>query len=199
MRVNLIIWSLQITMICSFLVFSFFPFLWLIINSSLTYLSLYLSLLLISTVVLVLLGLISVIGIITLKLEYRPFVTIFFSSGILFYLRNPYLLALGVILAFSFYNFWFIAFKYHQLDQEYSSYPPYSIERQKLLKTFQIQLSSFILLAWIVLSISWGILFFASNFYIELGTGEFGTSGITISIAITLLFFLVQKYYSSYS
>ncbi len=193
MKMQQIIWSLQIIMMSSFIIFSFIPLLRLIIPLF----SYYLIIFFISIFLLSILGFIALFGIITLKLDFRNIVTLFFSCGILFYIENPYLLALAVIITWMFHEMWFISFKYHQLDKEYSTYPPDSIEKQKLLKTFQMHLNSFILLAWIVLSISWGILLIANNFYIELGTGEYGTLGIAISVAIILLIYLVQKYVRS--
>ncbi len=196
MKMQLIFWNLQLAMIISFLVFSFIPLLSLIFSVLFSQLSVNLTMNLVYVCLIILftvLGLIALFGITTLNLGYRSFVTIFFSCGILFYYENPYLLALGITLAWSFYNIWFITFKYRQLDQDYSTYPSNSIERQKLLKTFQIQFSSFALLTWIILSVSWGILLIASNFYIELGTREFGTLGITISLGIILIIYLFRK------
>jgi hypothetical protein len=183
-------------MISSFLVFSYIPLFSLIFVFIYPFLSAYAFIF--SLILFTLLGLLVIIGIITLDLRFRTLATAFFASGILFLLKNPYLLAFGVILSWSFYEIWYISFKYNQLDQEYSTYPSDSIEKQKLLKTFQVHFFSFILLIWIVLSISWGILLIANNFYVELGTGEFGTLGITLSIAIILLIYLVQKYIRSY-
>jgi hypothetical protein len=102
---------------------------------------------------------------------------------------------LGFILSWCFYKIWYIAFKYNQLDQEYSTYSSNSIEIQKLMKTFQSQFYSFILLAWTILSISWGILLITNIFYVELGTGEFGTLGISISISIILLVRFIRDYF----
>ncbi len=198
MKMQLIIWSLQLAMILSFLIFSFIPFISLIIIVFSPFLSKYMMILIFSIISTTILGLLAIFGIVTLNLGYRAFTVVFFSCGILFYLENPYLLALGVTLSWAFYEIWFISFKYHQLDQEYSTYPSNSIEKQKLLKPFQVHFFSFILLTWIVLSISWGILLIANNFYIQLGTGEFGTLGITLSIAIILLIYLVQKYIRFY-
>lgn len=192
-----IIWSLQITLTLGFLIFSFIPIFWFIFILFFSNLSIYYMLFFVSTVLLTILGLIAIFGILTLRLGFRPFVTVFFSCGIFFWIENPYLLTLGVILSWMFYEIWFISYKYHQLNQEYANYPSNSMERQKLLKTFQSQFGSTFVLAWIVLSISWGILLIGHNFYIELGTGEYGTLGITISVAIILLIYLVQKHIRS--
>jgi hypothetical protein len=159
------------------------------------FLASYLTLYFFSIILFLIFGLITIYGILSLKLELRPLITIFFSSGLLFYLQNPYLLVLGFILSWSFYKIWYIAFKYNQLDQEYSTYPSNSIENQKLMKTFQSQFNSFILFAWTILSISWGILLITNIFYIELGTGEFGTLGISISISIILLVRFIRDYF----
>lgn len=197
MTMKQIIWIIRLTMISSFLVFSYIPLFSLIFVLIYPFISFYTSVF--SLILFTLLGLLAIIGIITLDLRFRTLATAIFASGNLFILKNPYLLALGVTLSWVFYEIWFISLKYHQLDQEYSTYPSNSIEKQKLLKTFQVHFFSFIFLTWIVLSISWGILLIANNFYIELGTGEFGTLGIMLSIAIILLIYLVQKYIRFYS
>lgn len=197
MRMRYVLWSIRLTMICSYFVFSFIPLLLVTSLLFLPLLSLYISLYVISIILMIFLGSIAVYGIGRLKMELRSLTTVLFSCGLLFYLQNPYLLALGVILSWFFYKIWYLAFKYYQLDKEYSTYPSNSIERQKLMKTFQVQFNSFVLLIWIVLSISWGILLIANIFYIKLGTGEFGTLGITISIAIILLVRLVHNHLDS--
>ncbi|UCG03105.1 MAG: hypothetical protein JSW11_03765 [Candidatus Heimdallarchaeota archaeon] len=201
MKIRYILWSIRLFMIFCFVVFSLIPLLLAISLLFFSYLSSYfaryLGIYMFSVILIILLGLIAVYGIVKFKIELRLLITALFSCGLLFYLQNPYLLALGVILTWSFYEIWYIAYKYNQLDQEYSTYLSNSIEIQKLMKTFQIQFNSFILLVWIVLSISWGILLLANYFYIELGTGEFGTLGISISIAIILLIRLVRDHFGS--
>ncbi|UCG90147.1 MAG: hypothetical protein JSU57_00030 [Candidatus Heimdallarchaeota archaeon] len=192
MKMQKIIWSLQIVMALGYLSFSFIPLFWFFS----IFFSPFFVMLTISTILLALLGLIAFFGIATLKLGFRSFVTIFFSCGVLFYFENPYLLSLGIIITWMFYEIWFISFKYHQLDQEYSTYPQDSIEREKLQKTFQLQFASFLFLVWIVLSLVWGILLISTNLYVELGTGVYGTLGITISVAILLIVYLTQKYVS---
>ncbi|MFX0014756.1 MAG: hypothetical protein ACFFB2_00850 [Promethearchaeota archaeon] len=192
MRINQILFFFRIMMISCFILFTFIPLFWFIL--SLPFLASHSIRFVFVELILIILGFVAIYGILTLKLEYRSLVTAFFTCGNLFYLQNPYLLSLGVILSWSFYKIWLISFKYNQFDQEYVTYPLNSTEKQLLIKSYYNQLSSFFLLVWIILLISWGILFVTNNFFIEMGTGEFGTLGITISIAIILLVFLVQKY-----
>jgi hypothetical protein len=194
MRMRNIIWSIRLVMISSYFVFSFVPLIFTISLLFLPFLSNYLSIYLFSIIIIIIFGIIAIYGILSLKLELRDLITVFFSSGLLFYLQNPYLLVLGFILSWSFYKIWYIAFKYNQLDREYSTYPSNSIEIQKLMKTFQGQFNSFILLAWTMLSISWGILLVTNIFYVELGT-EFGTIGISVSITILLLVRFIRNYF----
>ncbi|MFX1505122.1 MAG: hypothetical protein ACFFDC_03310 [Promethearchaeota archaeon] len=196
MRMRNILWSIRLVMISSYFIFSFIPLLLTISRLFLPFLSSYLSIYLFSILLIITFGLIAIYGILSLKLELRFLITVFFSSGLLFYLQNPYLLVLGFILSWSFYKIWYIAFKYNQLDREYSTYPSNSIEIQKLMKTFQGQFNSFILLVWTMLSISWGILLVTNIFYVELGTGEFGTLGISVSITIILLVRFIRNYFN---
>jgi hypothetical protein len=199
MRMRNILWSIRLVMICSYFIFSFIPLIFAISLFFLPFFTSYIIVYLSSIILIVILGLIAIYGIVSLKMELRPLITVFFSSGLLFYLQNPYLLALGIILSWSFYKIWYIAFKYHQLDREYSTYPYNSIEIQKLMKTFQGQFNSFILLVWTILSISWGILLLTNIFYVKLGTGEFGALGISISITILLLVRLIRSHFDSSS
>ena len=195
MRMSNILWSIRLVMIGSYFVFSFIPLLFASSLLFLPFLSSYLTLYLFSIILFIIFGLIVIYGIVSLKMELRLLITVFFSSGLLFYLQNPYLLVLGFILSWSFYKIWYIAFRYNQLDREYSTYPSNSIEIQKLMKTFQNQFNSFILLAWTMLSFSWGILLVTNIFYVELGTGEFGTLGISVSITILLLVRFIRNYF----
>ncbi|MFW9904613.1 MAG: hypothetical protein ACFFFH_09795 [Candidatus Thorarchaeota archaeon] len=199
MRMRNILWCIRLIMIGTYFIFSFIP---LLLTSSLLFLpflSSYLTLYFFSIILFIIFGLIAIYGIISLKLKLRPLITVFFSSGLLLYLQNPYLLVLGFTLSWFFYKIWHIAFKYNQLDREYSTYPSNSIENKKLMKTFQGQFNSFILLVWTILSISWGILLVTNLFYVDLGTGEFGTLGISISITIILLVRFIRNYFDSNS
>ena len=193
MKMRQILWSIRLVMLSCFFVVSYIPIILFIafLFSNTTYFPLFL----VSIIIIILLGLLTVYGILKFKLELRLLVTVIFSFGLLFYIQNPYLLALGVILLWAFYKMWYIAFKYDQLDRDYSTYPSNSIEVQKLLKTFQGQFNSFVFLIWIVLSISWGIILIVTSFYIDLGPGGIGTLGISISIAIILLVRLVRSHF----
>ena len=195
MKMRHILWIIRLVMICGFFVVSYIPIIMFIslIFSNSTYFPLYLF----TITIILLLGCLVVYGILKFKLELRSLVTGILSVGILFYIRNPYLLALGVMLLWSFYKIWYIAYKYYQLDQDYSTYPSNSIEIQKLLNSFHTQFNSFVFLVWIVLSISWGIILIVNNFYIDFGSGEYGTIGISISIAIILLVRLVKGHFDS--
>lgn len=190
-----ILWIIRLVMLCGFFVVSYIPIIMFIsfIFSNSAYFPLYLFVI----IIMLLLGCLAVYGILKFKLELRSLVTMILSVGILFYIQNPYLLVLGVIFLWSFYKIWYIAFKYYQLDQDYSTYPSNSIEIQKLLNSFHAQFNSFVFLVWIVLSISWGIILIVNNFYIDFGPGEYGTIGISISIAIILLVRLVKGHFDS--
>ncbi|MFX0209710.1 MAG: hypothetical protein ACFFDT_27260, partial [Candidatus Hodarchaeota archaeon] len=149
MKIRYILWCIRLFMIFSYIVFSFIPLLLAISLLFFSYLTSYtvrnFAIYMFFVILIILLGFVAIYGIIKLKIELRLLITALLSCGLLFYLQNPYLLALGVILTWSFYEIWYIAFKYNQLDQEYSTYPSNSIEIQKLMKTFQTQLNSFIL------------------------------------------------------
>ncbi|MFX0171495.1 MAG: hypothetical protein ACFE9L_06215 [Candidatus Hodarchaeota archaeon] len=190
---GLIIWGIRIVMFITFLVFSFVPFISAILLILPRY-SDYLAFFVLIIGFFCILGFITIFGIFTLKIELRELGIGLFSFGILFSFSDPYLLALGIILSWSFYEFWYLASHYQQLSIEYSNYASYSTEKQKLLEIFRTQIISFGLLAWIALSISWGILFIASNYYIELGE-NFGTLGISISAAMIILVYVIQKLY----
>lgn len=193
MKMRQILWSIRLVMLSCFFIVSYIPI--LLFSSFLFTNTAYFPLFLLSIIIIILIGLLAVYGILKFKLELRTLVTVIFSGGLLFYIQNPYILALGVILSWAFYKMWYIAFKYDQLDRDYSSYPSNSIEIQKLLITFQGQFNSFIFFLWIVLSISWGMILIVTSFYIDLGPGEFGTLGISISIAIILLVGFVRSHF----
>ncbi|MFX1250536.1 MAG: hypothetical protein ACFFCZ_02890 [Promethearchaeota archaeon] len=186
-----IIWGVQLTMMASFLVFSLIPLLSYVIFV----LPYYYPFIFILFIVLILLfASIAIFGIITLHSKLRLITALFFSFGTLFNFFDPYMLSLGLIISWLFYELWFQLMIFRQLDEEYVTYLPESIEKTKLMKLFQDQLTSFGLFAWIVLLISWGILFFASNFYIELGEEKgFGTLGLTLSIIIILAVYLGKR------
>jgi len=147
-----------------------------------------------SIILLILWGLCTIFGILTMDLRLRGISTTLFSLGIILSFNDPYLLSFGIILTWIFFEFWFIVSQSQQLVREYSSYSIVSLERRKLKDTVQNQIFSFGFLAWVVLLVTWVVLFIAENFYIELGK-ELGPIGISISIAITFLLLLFQKLY----
>ncbi|MFX0183215.1 MAG: hypothetical protein ACFE95_09075 [Candidatus Hodarchaeota archaeon] len=194
-KINLsfIIWGIKIIMALTFLIFSFIP----LISATLLFLPYFLDYFTFFVMLIgffLFLGIITIYGIFTLQLRFRGLSTGLFSFGIIFSFNDPYLLTLGIVFSWSFYEFWFLTSCYQDLIREYSTYTEDSIEKQKLIDIFRTQVISFGLLAWIVLSISWGILFIASNYFIEVGE-EFGTLGISISIAMIILLYIIQKIY----
>lgn len=184
MKLKPIIWGIQFIMIFTFLIFSFFPLIYNILNR---FPSNFGMIVIISFPF----GL-TIYGIITLKSKLREFSTVFFSIGIIFSFSDSFILSFGVVISWVFYETWMIAWTYNQLDMEYLPYSSNSPERLKLNRSFQSRIISISLLAWIALSLSWGLLFIAQNFFIQLGT--FGTLGISISIAMVLILYLIPKY-----
>jgi len=184
MKLKPIIWSIQFVMIFTFLIFSFFPLIYNLLNRFPSHLSMII-------MISIPFGL-TIYGIITLKAKLREISTIFFSFGIIFSFSDSFILSFGVVISWLFYETWMIAWTYNQLDMEYLSYSSNSLERLKLNRSFQSRITSISLLAWIALSLSWGLLFIAQNFFIQLGI--FGTLGISISIAMLLILYLIPKY-----
>ena len=179
-----------------FIVFSFLPLLAIVIieipskmeNNAL-------NVALIGTASAIVVGIIIIYGLISLGSNIRFFGTIIFSIGILLGYSDAYALAFGIILTWVFYEVWYISFHYYHLDLEYSSYSEESVERIKLREVFQLQLYSFLLLAWIALSLSWGILILSSIFFVQLGRNQgFGTLGITISVSMIFLLFFIRNF-----
>ncbi len=142
----------------------------------------------------IIVGTITIYALLSLRSNVRFFGTIIFSIGILVGYSDAYALAFGIILTWVFYEAWYISFHYYHLDLEYSSYSEESVERIKLREVFQLQFNSFLLLAWIALSLSWGILILSSIFFVQLGRNQgFGTLGITISVSMIFLLFFVRN------
>ena len=140
-------------------------------------------------------GVIVIFGIIQARLSLRIPGTCFFSLGILIGFSDVFSLSFGVILSWVFYESWFISSHFYYLDKEYETYSEDTIERIKLNKIFRSQIYSFLIIAWIALSISWGVLLLSSNFFVQIGENKgFGTVGITISISVILLLFISRKY-----
>ncbi|MFX1534922.1 MAG: hypothetical protein ACFFDI_11920 [Promethearchaeota archaeon] len=186
-----IIWVAQLAMMGSFLLFSLIP-----LFSYVIFLSPYFNpfFFVLFIVLISLFALVVIFGIITLHSKLRLIATLFFSLGTLSNFFDPYMLSLSLIISWLFYELWFQLMIFRQLDEEYVTYLPESIEKKKLKKLFQDQLTSYGLFAWIALTISWGILFFASNFYIELGQERgFGTLGLALSIVIILTVYIGKK------
>ncbi|MHA2224990.1 MAG: hypothetical protein ACXAC8_07285 [Candidatus Hodarchaeales archaeon] len=193
MKLNRVIWTIQMVLIISFLAFSYLPFcstLILILSeffySNLTFITLSIGLTLF-------LGGLTIYGLITLHLGIRNIGTLVFSIGIIFNFNNAYLLSIGVILSWLFYEIWYLCNQYHQMETEYRTYSEESTEKQKLLETFRSQISSLGLLSWIALSVSLIILMITTNFYIELGF-NFGTLGVSISFAVIFFIYLTKKF-----
>ncbi|MHA2292561.1 MAG: hypothetical protein ACXACK_10395 [Candidatus Hodarchaeales archaeon] len=193
MKLNRVIWTIQMVLIVSFLAFSYLPFcstLILILSeffySNLTFITLSIGLTLF-------LGGLTIYGLITLHLGIRNIGTLVFSIGIIFNFNNAYLLSIGVILSWLFYEIWYLCNQYHQMETEYRTYSEESTEKQKLLETFRSQISSLGLLSWIALSVSLIILMITTNFYIELGF-NFGTLGVSISFAVIFFIYLTKKF-----
>lgn len=185
----------KITMVLAFLIFSYIPLLSSIIFflpqipfGDTKVLTTYI------VILLLLWGLVTLFGILTMSLRLRELGSILFVLGSLFSSNDPYFLSLGIVISWIFYELWFVVSQSQQLLRDYDSYPTHSIERRKLYNLFQNQVFSFGLLAWIVLSMTWFVLFLAENFYVELGK-EFGSIGISLSIAILILLLLFQKIY----
>ncbi|MFX0094529.1 MAG: hypothetical protein ACFFBD_22530 [Candidatus Hodarchaeota archaeon] len=186
-----IIWGFQLAMLVLFLIFSLLPllsFVLLIIPNFNPYI------IILSIILIFLLASVTIIGIISLHSNLRLISACVFSVGTFFNFFDPYLLSLGFVISWLFYELWFQLMLFRQIDDEYNSYLPESIERKKLVKSFQDQITSFGLFAWIVLLITWGILFITSNFFIELGLERgFGTLGVAISITIILSAFFARN------
>ena len=136
--------------------------------------------------------LISVIGILTLRLQLRKISTVVFSLGIIFGFNDPMILSLGVVLTWLFYELWFLLARFHQLDEDYSSYPKGSFEKFRLYQNFKNQVTSTLFLAWITLSLSWVVLAITSTFYLELGE-KYGTLGLATGAVMLILVFLSRK------
>jgi hypothetical protein len=136
--------------------------------------------------------LLTVIGILSLRLRFRNISTVVFSLGIIFGFNDPMMLSLGVVLTWLFYELWLILARFHQLDKDYSSYPTGSLEKYRLYTNFKNQVTSILFLAWIALSLSWAVLAITSTFYLELGE-KYGTLGLATSAMMLILVFLSRK------
>lgn len=186
MRLKPVIWGIQFIMVLIFLFFSFFPLLY-------TLSSLIVFQFPILVILLIIMGLITIYGIFTLNLGFRGLSTGYLSLGVIFSVTDGFILSFGVVISWLFYETWLLAWKFRQLDWEYLPYASDSPEQMKLRKLFQSQLISLSLLAWISLTLSWGVLFIAQTFYVQLGSA-FGTLGVSISLALLFLLYLVSRY-----
>jgi hypothetical protein len=135
---------------------------------------------------------IPIFGIISLRMSFRDISTLIYAAGLVFSFDDPYLLTFGVVSSWLFYEIWYVVNQFKYLDKEYSTYPRSSKEKKLLLINFRNQVISFLLQAWITLLLSWIVLYFASNFYFELGD-EFGTLGIATSFAMLTIVYLTQR------
>jgi len=197
MKLQRIIWVIQLLMVFTFLFFSFIPIIysWLTVlspiltaNVQLYYLigGLFLSV-----------GFITLFGIITLKPQLRILSSGFFSFGVIFGLSDAFLLALGVVISWIFYEIWEIGWRYSILDDEYKPYELQSYERKLLNQLFFNQISTLGIFAWIAISLSWGMLFITTHFYIQLGKEHFGTLGLSLSASMLLLLYLIPRFIES--
>jgi hypothetical protein len=119
--------------------------------------------------------------------------TTVFATGIILNFNDPYLLVIGVVVCWLFYEFWYIFARFLQLDTEYSSYKQGSFERIRLSLNLRNQVISFLIIGWITISLSWMVMYLSTNYYFELGR-NFGTLGITTSLTMIGLVYLTQRY-----
>ena len=194
MKLQPIIWVIQLSMIFTFLFFSFIPVIysWLTVLSPIYTANIQLYYLI--GVMFFLIGLITLFGIITLNPQLKIFSSAFFSFGVIFGLSDAYLLALGVIISWIFYEIWEIGWRYSILDDEYEPYELRTSERNLLNQLFFNQISTLGIFAWIALSLSWGMLFITTHFYIQLGREHFGTLGVSLSASMLILLYLIPRF-----
>lgn len=183
---------MRFSMLIIFIFFSFIPFVSVINIILPQYFSNNIYFFILAGTVTIIIGVVTIISIITLNLDLRGLTTLVFSIGIIFSFDNPYFLAFGVVLSWLFYELWFVFARFYQLDKEYSSYKQKSFERQRLSRNLRAQLISFLIIGWITISLSWAVLYLSTNFYFELGR-EFGTLGIATSFTMITLVYLTQR------
>ncbi|MFW9854056.1 MAG: hypothetical protein ACFFFG_03320 [Candidatus Thorarchaeota archaeon] len=117
------------------------------------------------------------------------------TVGIISIFNDPYVISFSVVLSWFLYEIWYITARFHQVIHEYETYySEKSPEVTKLHKLFRSQFTSFAILSWTALALSWTIIYLASHYFIELGF-DFGTLGITISLAMVLLIRVVKELY----
>ena len=193
LRTNIRVIQVLLTLI--FLLFSYIPFISTVIIEIPGAVSQNaMNIVFISISIATILGGILVYGIFSARKSIRLIGTGFFSIGILIGYTDAYSLAFGIVLSWIFYESWYLSGNYAQIDQEYDSYSEDSVERIKLNEIFQAQIYSFLFIAWIALSISWGIMLLSSMFFIEIGKNKgFGTLGVTISASLLILLLLSRK------
>ena len=184
---------IRIFMIIIFIFFSYLPFVSVINVILPQYFSNNVYIFILAAILTIIIGVVTIIGIFTLNLDLRRFTTIIFSVGIVLSFDDPYFLAFGVVLSWLFYEFWYIFTRFYQLDKEYASYSQESFERQRLSHNLLTQLISFLIIGWIMISLSWVVLYLSTNFYFELGK-DFGTLGIATSFTMVTLVYLTQRY-----
>lgn len=194
MKLQPFIWIIQLAMIFTFLFFSFIPVIysWLTVLSPILSASVHLYFLI--GIFFLLIGFITLFGIVTLKPQLRIFSSGFFSFGVIFGLSDAYLLALGVVISWVFYEIWDIGWRYSILDEEYDPYELQTLERKLLNRLFFNQLSALGVFAWITLSLSWAMLFITTHSYIQLGKEHFGTLGLSLSASMLLLLYLIPRF-----
>ena len=192
-QLGLFILIMRILMLIVFFFFSFIPFVSVINVILPQYFAENLSFFILAGLFTILVGIITITSIYTLNLDFRLFTTIIFALGIIFNFDNPYLLSFGAVLSWLFYELWYVFARFFQLEQEYSTYPRQSIERNLLSHSLREQLLSFLIMGWVTVSLSWIVLYISSNFYFELGK-DFGTLGIATSFTMITIVYLAQRY-----
>ena len=144
-QLGLFILLMRIIMLIFFIFLSLIPFVSAINIILLHYFSNNPAFVIFAEILIIIVSIVTIIGIYTLNLDLRGITTIIFSSGLILSFDNPYLLALGIVLCWLFYELWYILERFAQLDKEYSSYTKESFERQRLSRNLHTQLISFLI------------------------------------------------------
>ncbi|MHA1940303.1 MAG: hypothetical protein ACXAB2_02590 [Candidatus Hodarchaeales archaeon] len=191
-QLGILIWIIRLIMLFFFVFFSWIPLVTVINYVLPQYFPDNFTFFLLTVLFTLGLTSIAIIGILSLRIELRDFITIIYTSGVIFSFGDPFFLSFGVVSSWLFYEIWYVARQFKLLDQEYSTYPESNLEKYYLIVNFRNQVIAFLLQAWITLSISWVILYIASNYYFELGD-EFGTLGIATSFTMLTVVYLTQR------
>jgi len=192
-QLGMYILLMRIIMLLIFIFFSLIPFVSAINILASQFFSNNVFLFLLVALLAIILSIVTIVSIYTLNLDLRGITSTVFATGIVWNFDNPYLLVIGVVLCWLFYEFWYIFARFLQLDKEYSSYRQGSFERKRLSLNLRNQVISFLIIGWITISLSWIIMYLSTNYYFELGT-NFGTLGIATSLTMITLVYLTQRY-----